>query len=82
MQHNGILLQHRGKKVRRQQHPARRDNDGADVIQRQRSLRFVLGSAYDKPAFARQRRAVLKDVEDVVAHIYLDSLDCFYVHAM
>jgi len=35
MQHDGIFLQQAGKKIGRDRHPARRDDDRPDIIQRQ-----------------------------------------------
>ena len=35
MQRNGVRLQPAGKKIGRERHPARRDDDRPDVIQRQ-----------------------------------------------
>jgi hypothetical protein len=35
MQHNGIRLQQAGKNIGRERHPARRDDDRPDIIQRQ-----------------------------------------------
>ena len=64
MQRNGICLQPAGKKIGRDRHPARRDDDRPDVIQRQPPFRLPVRLAGDEPAFPAQNRAMLKDVMD------------------
>ena len=78
MQRDGIRLQQAGKKIGRDRHPPRRDDDRPDVIQRQPPFRLPVRLAGDETAFPAQNRAVLKNVKDVVAHkiIYVGFLFC------
>ena len=71
MQHDGIRLQQAGKKIGRDRHPARRDDDRPDIIQRQPPFRLPVRLAGDETAFPAQNRAVLKNVQDVVAHKFI-----------
>jgi hypothetical protein len=59
MQRDGIRLQQAGKKIGRDRHPARRDDDRADIIQRQPPRRGSFTKNYFD--FSKNQFAVLNN---------------------
>ena len=68
MQHDAVRLQHPGKETGRERDPARRDDDRANIVQRQSPLVLTLPPAGNESAFTAQNCPVLENMENVVAH--------------